>query len=429
MPNYLRKRGRRYHYTRRISKHLQHLFLKKVIEVPLQTDSKSIALQRAQSFNYILEDFFDSLHSMDKTQIERNLIESIKDAKINNFRYIPIDELTAKAPLSEFVNHINLAHATNDHHAKQVFLGTLEHPSLTISKALEEYFEFEISNLPKRSENQIRKWKNPRKKAVKNFISVIGDKPIEDIHRKDILALRKWWNDRILSQGLTANSANKEFGKLRQIIRTIADNHMLEISTDDLFKNITLKNTEKTRRYPLSIEFIQQHFIDKDLSGLNAEARLFILAMIDTGARISELTGLDIENGDIVLDGDIPHIKIRPNSIRSLKTPQSERDIPLVGTSLYAFQNLEKGFNRYLGKSDLISNTINKYLRDNRILPSKNHSLYSLRHSFEDRLTAVEPPDKVQAALMGHKYSRPRYGLGPTLTQKKQWLDKIVFNK
>ena len=84
-------------------------------------------------------------------------------------------------------------------------------------------------------------------------------------------------------------------------------------------------------------------------------------------------------------------------------------------------------FNRYFGKPDLISGTINKYCRDNNILPSQNHSLYSLRHSFEDRLTAVEPPDKVQAALMGHKYSRPRYGLGPTLSQKKAWLDRIDF--
>jgi len=158
---------------------------------------------------------------------------------------------------------------------------------------------------------------------------------------------------------------------------------------------------------------------------MNDECQLFIYAMADTGARVAELTGL--EEGDIRLFDEVPHIKIRKNAIRSLKTSQSERDIPLVGASLIAFKELPLGFVRYRGKSDLISATINKYLRENNYQPSTRHSLYSLRHSFEDRLTAVEPPDKVQAALMGHKYVRPKYGHGPSLEQKKLWLDKIAL--
>ena len=152
-----------------------------------------------------------------------------------------------------------------------------------------------------------------------------------------------------------------------------------------------------------------------------------IYAMIDTGARISELTGLDEKNGDIILHEDIPYIRIRNNSIRKLKTAQSERDLPLVGASLVAFQRLGGGFKRYLGKRELVSTTINKYFREKGLQPSENHSLYSLRHSFEDRLTAVEPPEKVQAILMGHKYIRERYGLGPSLEQKRFWLNKIAI--
>jgi hypothetical protein len=47
--------------------------------------------------------------------------------------------------------------------------------------------------------------------------------------------------------------------------------------------------------------------------------------------------------------------------------------------------------------------------------PIPGQTLYSLRHTFEDRLTAVEAPEKVVAALIGHKWHRPRYGLGPSL--------------
>jgi len=41
---------------------------------------------------------------------------------------------------------------------------------------------------------------------------------------------------------------------------------------------------------------------------------------------------------------------------------------------------------------ELLYLSLNKYLRDHGLLPSENHTIYSFRHSFEDRLTAVEPP-------------------------------------
>ena len=54
-------------------------------------------------------------------------------------------------------------------------------------------------------------------------------------------------------------------------------------------------------------------------------------------------------------------------------------------------------------------------------------TLYGLRHTFDDSLTAVEAPDKVNAQLMGHKWQRPKYGAGPTLEQKLRWLEQIAF--
>jgi hypothetical protein len=61
------------------------------------------------------------------------------------------------------------------------------------------------------------------------------------------------------------------------------------------------------------------------------------------------------------------------------------------------------------------------------MLPSENHTAYSLRHSFQDRLTAVDASDRVQADLMGHKFNRETYGKGASLEKKFEWLQKICL--
>lgn len=426
MTTYLRKRGKKFHFRKRVPKDFQKLFQNDVVQVPLGTDSKIIALQRAGNFNLILEDFWKELASLGKNEASQKFHDLVKMAKVHGFQYMPKKELVNEAPLSEFINRLNSADIIEDNEMKEVVLGGAAYktPTVTISKARDEYFNYEQGNLIGFSENQIRKWKNPRKKAVKNFVKVIDNKPLSEITRQDILDFRAWWINRIDTEDMAVNTANKEFGFIRKIMNAAVDNHALNISVDALFKGISLKRVEKSRRHPFPVKFIQNVLL-KPQSSLNTEAQLLVFAMADTGARIGELTGLEEE--DIILDAEIPHIKIRPNRTRALKTPQSERDLPLVGASLYAFKELDGPFKRYHGKPDLISSTINKYYRENKLFPSKSHSLYSLRHSFEDRLTAVEPPDKVQAALMGHKYIRPRYGDGPSLEQKRLWLDKIAF--
>lgn len=82
---------------------------------------------------------------------------------------------------------------------------------------------------------------------------------------------------------------------------------------------------------------------------------------------------------------------------------------------------------RYRGNAASLSVLVNKALDSRGMKPTPGHSLYSLKHSFEDRLTALDPPDKIIAVLMGHKFSRPRYGAGPPLEQLQGWLDRIAF--
>jgi integrase len=86
-----------------------------------------------------------------------------------------------------------------------------------------------------------------------------------------------------------------------------------------------------------------------------------------------------------------------------------------------------QGFPRYRDKSSSLSATVNKFLSVNGLRPTKDHSVYSLRHSFKDRLVAAEAPDSLIDSLMGHKTYKPKYGKGPSLELKLKYLQQIAF--
>ena len=141
-------------------------------------------------------------------------------------------------------------------------------------------------------------------------------------------------------------------------------------------------------------------------------------------ARVNRSIGLIEE--DIVLDELIPYIWIRARENKALKTLTSERKIPLVGAALYAFQRLPSGFSHYR-TADTASTTINKFLRECDLKPTPSHSLYSLRHTFKDRLRDAGAPEEVIDELMGHKKLEPKYGRGYMLANTYEWLKKNFF--
>lgn len=75
---------------------------------------------------------------------------------------------------------------------------------------------------------------------------------------------------------------------------------------------------------------------------------MLVYAMIETGWRPSELSNLIPKN--IVLDSDIPHLRIRPQNDRQLKSKASVREVPLVGVSLEAMKRAPNGFPNYMDR-------------------------------------------------------------------------------
>ena len=128
---------------------------------------------------------------------------------------------------------------------------------------------------------------------------------------------------------------------------------------------------------PFETNFIQDRLFAKGaLDGLNEDARPVLYVIADTGLRLSEVVNL--QTNAIALDDTIPHVKILPDG-RRLKIADSQREVPLVGAALAAMRERPNGFPRYRDKSSNLSATVNKYLAENNLRPTKDHTVYSLR--------------------------------------------------
>jgi integrase len=298
-------------------------------------------------------------------------------------------------------------------------------PELMVSQMVRLFAEVQIASLQRKSKNQFTKWRVERRSALRQFMKVIGgDRPLQRLTRSDARAYRSYLVRRTSRGAIEVNTANKYLGRIAAMYRAIGEFRQLDLP--DIFDRINIPGGGSPKaRVAFDAEFVRTTmFRSGALSTLNDEARGIFYVVAETGMRPSEVCGLT--KAAIRLDHDIPHLQVRPYG-RDIKTDQSARDIPLVGAALEAMKRFPEGFPHYRDGAAKLSAVVNKYLRTHGFLVEKGQSFYSLRHLFEDRLTAVEAPEKVIASLMGHKWQRPRYGKGPSLEQKRCWLLRIAF--
>ena len=105
------------------------------------------------------------------------------------------------------------------------------------------------------------------------------------------------------------------------------------------------------------------------------------------------------------------------------------RQIPLLGVSLQAARRIARrgGITRYVDNADTWSAAVNKYLTENQLRETPQHTAYSLRHSFEDRMIEAGVDERIRVELMGHKYGRPDYGRGGSLEVRAGALELIAL--
>jgi integrase len=311
----------------------------------------------------------------------------------------------------------------NDAGARAALLGTQPRPSFPLSKLLEEYEAATKDETQGQSRNQLRVWRGGRMRVVRELVDVVGDKPIAELTHDDGIDYREWWQKRVIAGEIKASSANKSMGMLSRMLKEMSVRRRLNLP--EIFKGLKLRGEAKNPRPPFEPTFIQNTLLAEGaLDGLNEDARLVVHVLADTGLRPSEAVNLQAHA--IHLDAPIPYVEVLPDG-RVLKTEDSRREIPLVGAALAAMKLRPNGFPTYRDKSSSLSGLVNKYLANHGLLPTKAHKLYSLRHSFKDRLIAAEAPDSLIDSLMGHRTGKPKYGNGPKLELKLKFLESIAF--
>ncbi|MBT3071584.1 tyrosine-type recombinase/integrase [Rhodomicrobium sp. Az07] len=410
------KRADTWQLRRRVPARYAPVEERKVIWLSLHTDSESVARRKAAAAWVQLEEAWEARLAGDTNDAEKRYAAALNLCGMRGFRYLPAEKIAA-LPEEERIRRVEaVASGKPERFEAAALLGGVANPPLTVTRALDLYWTLAKDRTLGKSEDQLRRWKNPRMKAVKNFAHVIGAKPLAEITADDVLNFREWWIEKIEAEDLSPSSANKDFTHLADMVRTL--NRMKRLGLPDLFRGVALKEGAKRTRPPFSTEWIRMRLIAPGaLDGLNTEARCIVLGMVNTGYRPSEAAGLLPDH--IRLEGPIPFISIEPVG-RQLKNETSKRIIPLAGVSLEAFRECKQGFPRYRNSSATLSATVNSYFRENGLLETEDHSLYSLRHSFEDRLIATHADERIRRDLFGHAYNRERYGKGGSLERLRE---------
>jgi integrase len=435
LDRYIKWRNGVAQYYRRLPADIMPLYAnggsKQDIQISLKTRDPIEAERRRDEKHRQTEKLWDYFRTNGATPCAFDAyMRKAEQANELGFDYTPMEELF-RGTIFELEARLNIvkriapAGTMAKDQIAEVVLGVGKAPPLLLSEALEKYWTFKRDFVAHKSDNQERVWRNGRKRAVKNLISVIGDVDFNEFERNDGLTYREWWLDRVMEEGLKFDTANKDIEILCEVFQTVLDK--LKIKKDNLMRGLRLQGGDTENRVSLSkAETIKHLFKDNPLRGLNAEARAIVEICAETGARPIEI--VNREPSDIFLDAKIPYIHIRKNKYGHLKTKVSGRKLPLVGAALTAFQAFPEGFPTYAGKPTSAANVIGKYFRENSTLPN-GATLYSLRHGFQDRLTALEVPLRVEKALMGHSPGKVSYGDGPQLPQLLRWMKRVVLVK
>ena len=421
-----------YFYYRRVPKAVQHLDRRGVIRISLSTTDEVEARVAARRLDRELEDLWAALAmGHDTTAAFERYEAAVSVAKMLGFSYRPVREIGA-ASIEEIVERVLAAKSRrNEPAVVEAILGGAPDPDVMVSDLWKVYHRHRAAELKGMSPRQLEKHRRSRERAMENVQAVLGNMALKDITRGDVRRYRDSWAERVAAGEITAETANRGFADVKGMISVVDEALQTEFSTPWRSMNIRRrgKNKEKKRtRPPYSSDFIQTKLLRPGvLNGLNLDARLIVYTMVETGLRLGEACNLRGHGIDVFIDAKIPYVEIEERDDREQKTAYSIRRVPLVGVSLWALRQAKHGFKRYFDKGDSASAVINKFLRENGLRPSPKHSVYSLRHSFQDRLLAAGAPDRLQTDLMGHEFDREVYGEGASMEQKLELLTRIKF--
>ena len=291
---------------------------------------------------------------------------------------------------------------------------------ITFSDALDIYLKLKGNDKPVT-------FKSSAERASRYLIEVSGNKSLISYKRGDATSLR----DNLFERGLAGSSVVRIFNTVKAIFNFSCIEMGIEANNPfiGLFMD---RGRGVTIRKPIPVSDIR--LIQSECKKVNDDLRMIIALVSDTGMRLSEAVGLALDDLRIKNE-EIPYIIVQNHPWRRLKTKGSERRIPLVGASLWAAQSLQNSdssfaFPRYVKNGHCYTNSasaaLNKWLRPR--VPM-NCSMHSFRHSFRDRLRAVEGSAELINQIGGWSVNTigQKYGEGFSLELTYKFIKKITL--
>ena len=228
----------------------------------------------------------------------------------------------------------------------------------------------------------------PPRVALNMFISLAGDREVSEYSREDA----KLFVRHLTIRGNKTATIRRRINSLSAILNYAYAE--LDLDKRNPFTRLIIRNEgdDVSKRGTFTNEQLKTGY-DKVVNS-GSQVQLLMPLLGETGCRLAEIVGLEIR--DIDMENELIHI--RPNSIRRLKTRNSERTLPLLGYARAAMglalaaSDGKYLFPRYVrnGKcnADQASAALNKWLKKD----FDGLTAHCLRHTFRDRLRAVECP-------------------------------------
>ena len=429
------KRGNTWHLRMRVPKRYLAVAGRIEIHRSLDTDSERRARELLPDVQAKILAELDEMTVIKQNPSDADSYRAAqKIAQARGFAYRPLNDLL-NAPLDELLGRVETASADPATETTKALLGAIDEPALALSGLVDEVERLAAHDNRFKNENQVRLWLNPRKRAAANLTAALGGKDVlvSQIDHAAALKHKAWWQKKIASEKLSIESANKDFANMAGMLRRYYES-IAQPDPPEPYRRVALKDRHKveTRKLEISVDWITEKWFEPGaFDATNAEARDILLISIETGCRQAEIH--DLPASAIVLDDPIPHLRLafeEGEDRREIKNSASVRLVPLVGVAFAAAKRHPNGFPRYRGKSNY-SGTMNKYLRNNGLLPSAQHTIGGVRHTWESRILNVTKRMDVSGEMMGHSVKvirgRPVYGDAMDLAQRQELAKSVML--
>lgn len=389
-----------WYYRRRIPKKVREYFVRKGYAdqsfsvATLKTYDKSTAVKRVIQLTKIDEEIWWQIEN-GKNPVSISIVENAKHL-LRSWDLAPFDMIKnnddgKRDLINHFIDHLEAKapcySGDHDEFQPQDYLSPEESVAW---KLLAGKYRYKLSDAKSIyiSTRKERKQINNANSSFGLVFDYFGDMDIEDVRRRDIQKLIEITID---AEVLKTATIKKRLGTVRAAVNELI--HIEELNIINPFTGFKIPNLyedadERTCLTKGQLQTVRDYVRSNDNDFSN------ILGFLtDTGARLSEIIGLKVE--DVKLGYEIPYIEIHKNTLRRLKTKQSKRNLPLVGDALLAASRaVEKAasneflFSRYTTydgiRNDSASATINKILDKMGC-----ETTYWLRHTMQSRLKNV----------------------------------------